>query len=80
MYLGCPVFGTPYGALPEIVKEGTGFLSDKSSEIANALKNVNSFDRKFISEYAGDEFNSKKMAQEYLKKYEAVLSGSYNFV
>lgn len=75
MYLGCPVFGTPYGALPEIVKPGTGFLSDKSSEIANALKNVNSFDRKFISEYAGDEFNSKKMAQEYLKKYETILSG-----
>lgn len=75
MYLGCPVFGTPYGALPEIVKAGTGFLSDKSSEISEAIKNVNSFDRKSISDYAADEFNSKKMALEYLKKYEIVLSG-----
>ncbi len=75
MFLGCPVFGTPYGALPEIVKSETGFLSDKSSEIANAIKNVNSFDRKFISEYAADTFNSRKMALEYLKRYETVLSG-----
>ena len=27
LYFGCPVFGTPYGSLPEIVEEGVqGFL------------------------------------------------------
>jgi hypothetical protein len=76
MFLGCPVFGTPYGALPEIVKEGTGFLSDKSSEIALAIKNTDSYNRKSISDYAAEEFNSKKMALRYLEKYEKVLNGN----
>ncbi len=76
MYLGCPVFGTPYGSLPELVNSDCGFLSDNSSKLADALKDADSFDKKHISEYALEEFNSKKMALEYLKKYEIVLSGN----
>ncbi len=76
MYFGCPVFGTPYGSLPELVKHDTGFLSTDSAKIAKAINNSNSFKRKLISEYAIDEFNSKKMALQYLKKYEIILSGN----
>jgi len=74
MYYGCPVFGTPYGALSEIVKNGTGFLSDKADDIAEAIKNIDKFDRRNISDYAIESFNSKRMVREYLKKYEIVLS------
>ncbi|MDD2386807.1 MAG: glycosyltransferase [Bacteroidales bacterium] len=76
MYFGCPVFGTPYGSLPELVKQDIGFLSTNSAKIAKAVINSNSFKRKLISEYAIDEFNSKKMTLGYLKKYEIVLSGN----
>jgi len=75
LYYGCPVFGTPYGSLPEIVKADFGFLSDKSDELVNAVLEVDRYSRRRCFEYAVDEFNSKKMAIEYLKKYEMVVSG-----
>lgn len=77
LYYGCPVFGTPYGALPEIVKEDVGFLSNKQTELREAVLNVNKFSNKRCYEYANDEFNSKQMALGYLKKYEKVMSGAY---
>lgn len=75
MYLGCPVFGTPYGSLPEIINQEVGFLSENNNELAEALQNVDKFNKKLISDYASEKFNSKQMALEYLKKYEIVLSG-----
>ena len=33
LYFGCPVFGTPYGSLPEIVNNEVGFLSNESTEL-----------------------------------------------
>lgn len=76
MYLGCPVFGTPFGSLPEIVTEKFGFLTTDKSELARAIKNHNSFNRKFISDYAAETFNSAIMAKEYIKRYEIVLAGN----
>lgn len=76
MYFGCPVFGTPYGSLPELVNKDTGFLSSNSVEVAEHMKNSNCFKRKLISDYAIDKFNSKIMALQYLEKYEIVLSGN----
>jgi glycosyltransferase involved in cell wall biosynthesis len=75
LYFGCPVFGTPYGSLPEIINKDVGFLSNKMSELAEAMKNVGQYSRKRCSKYALENFNSKKMALEYLKKYEIVLGG-----
>jgi glycosyltransferase involved in cell wall biosynthesis len=75
LYLGCPVFGTPYGSLPELITEKFGFLSSSKEELARAIKNHNSFNRKFISDYAAEKFNSSIMTASYLKKYEIILSG-----
>ncbi len=75
LYFGCPVFGTPYGSLPELVNSEVGFLSDKSSELAKAVKDAGSFSRKRCHEYAVEVFNSKKMAEAYLEKYLTVLNG-----
>jgi glycosyltransferase involved in cell wall biosynthesis len=74
LYYGCPVFGTPYGSLPEIVHDQVGFLSDQSELIAVQLEN-NQYNRHRCHEYASDVFNSKKMAISYLVLYEKVLSG-----
>lgn len=75
LYYGCPIFGTPYGSLPELVKEDVGFLSNKSNELAEAVLNSEKYSRKRCHEYAMDVFNSKVMTDEYLKIYEKVISG-----
>lgn len=75
LYYGCPVFGTPYGSLPEIITKDVGFLSAKSDELAAAILQVDDYSRQRCHEYARDEFNSKKMAAEYFKKYEKVIAG-----
>jgi len=75
LYFGCPVFGTPYGALPEIVTPEFGYLSNKRSELAEALANVDSYDRKRCHEYVCDTFASIHMARNFLPLYEKVLNG-----
>ena len=74
LYYGCPVFGTPYGSLPELVTEEVGFLSNKKDELAEAVLNSDSFSPARCQEYVRDNFSSRKMATEYLAKYEKVLS------
>jgi len=75
LYFGCPVFGTPYGSLPEIVTSEFGFLSSSRSELIRALENAESFDRKKCHEYVCDNFSAKKMTMDYLPLYEKILNG-----
>jgi len=75
LYFGCPVFGTPYGALPELVTPEFGFLSNKQSELVYALNNLGNYDRKKCHEYICDNFASIHMAKNFLPLYEKVLNG-----
>lgn len=73
-YFGCPVFGTTYGCLPELVTPDKGFLSNSCRELINAVKLWDQFDRKKIHEYACDYFSIKRMTQQYLALYEKVMN------
>lgn len=75
MYFGCPVFGTPYGSLPELVTSETGFLSNRKDELSNAIKN-STFQPQKCHEYALTNFNAEKMTLNYLNYYELVLNGN----
>lgn len=75
LYFGCPVFGTPYGALPEIVGEDFGILSNSANKLVSAVENTDKFSPKLCHEYALSTFNSKKMALTYIEKYQKILSG-----
>ncbi|GAB1444826.1 glycosyltransferase family 4 protein [Flammeovirgaceae bacterium] len=75
LYFGCTVFGTPYGSLPELVNKDVGYLSSNSSELAEAIEGSDSYSKKRCHEYAREEFNSKKMAEAYVRNYERVLNG-----
>jgi glycosyltransferase involved in cell wall biosynthesis len=75
LYFGCPVFGTPYGSLPELIPRQCGYLSDSQSEIVNALEYLDEYNRKTCYEYVMDNFTSRKMAADYLKLYNKILSG-----
>lgn len=77
LFYGCPIFGTPYGALPEIVQADYGFLSDDSQELVKAIQEVDSYDRRSCHQYAKDIFDSKTMAKKYLSNYEKVLNGQH---
>ena len=75
MYFGLPVFGTPYGSLPELVGRERGFLSKSKSQLAYAIREHNHYDRKKCHEFVGDHFSERKMTEAYLKVFEEVLSG-----
>ena len=74
-YFGVPAIGTPYGDLPEIIKPDVGFISNKRSELVDAVKNAGIWSRKRIHEYACDNFSTKQMTAAYLKLYDIVLKG-----
>lgn len=74
LYYGCPVFSTPYGALPELVSDECGTLSEHRSELSQAL-NERIFDREACHQRAVQLFNSDKMALSYLTMYERVIRG-----
>lgn len=76
LFFGCPVFGTPYGSLPEIINPEVGFLSNIADELAHEIENVDRFSRLQCHNYALELFNSKKMAGLYLEKYALVLNGN----
>lgn len=76
LYFGCPVFGTPYGSLPEIVTKEVGFLSNQSTELVNALQDVDSYNKQACHDYVMAHFTSVQMADKYLRFYEQVLRGN----
>ncbi len=67
LYFGCPVIGTKYGALPELINREFGFLSNSQNELTEAFRNLDNFSRNFCHEYALNKFNSKIMAENYLR-------------
>ena len=75
MYYGCPVYGTLFGSLPELVSPQYGVLSNSISTLADALKSATSFSPTQISEYALSHFNSRTMCINYITMYEQVLNG-----
>lgn len=75
LYFGNPIFGTPYGSLPEIVTDQFGTLSSKKSELVYALSRCNDFSKNRCREYAEDIFNSSRMTSSYMKLYEKILNG-----
>ena len=75
LYYGNPVFGTPFGSLPEIVTDEVGFLSASRGELAGQIRELESFDRRRCHEYVCDRFSSEVMARNYLNLYERVCNG-----
>ena len=75
LYYGCPVFGTAYGSLPELINKEAGVSSNSMRELVTGIKHTDSFSKKYCHEYATDEFNSTVMTQRYLSLYEKVMNG-----
>tara|TARA_B100001093_G_scaffold449027_1_gene454982 strand:- start:152 stop:1147 length:996 start_codon:yes stop_codon:yes gene_type:complete len=75
LFFGCPVFGSKHGALPEIIGDEYGFLSNQANQLMAAMADADRFDKARLHQYARDCFNSDLMARRYLDYYERVLNG-----
>ncbi|UZK04561.1 glycosyltransferase [Venatoribacter cucullus] len=75
LYYGCPVFGTPYGSLPEIVIPDVGFLSASCDELADSIINKKSYKTDICYTYAKEKFNAHVMANKYINKYNLISKG-----
>lgn len=75
MYHGCPVFGTPYGSLPELIGPEVGVLSASARELAYALNHAADFNQKAIHQEAVEKYDMRVMAANYIGMYEKVLNG-----
>jgi glycosyltransferase involved in cell wall biosynthesis len=70
---GTPVVGRPCGSLPEIIVEGkTGFLRNTLNELVAAVNDIAILDRRYIREFAEQNFSYTTMAQNYLKLYDGL--------
>ncbi len=74
LYFGCPVFATPYGALPEIVTPECGVLSNQLSVLVDAVS-TSSFDRQACHSRAVAFFNADRMTDDYVSAYQKVMAG-----
>lgn len=74
LYFGCPVFSTPYGALPELVPASMGCLSANGDELAEAIRS-RQFDPRACHAHVVRNFGARRMAEAYLEKYQRVLDG-----
>lgn len=75
LYFGCPVVGSRYGSLPEVVIPDVGFLSNNLSEMEEAVRHVDRFNPKRCHAYVCDQFSVQVMTDRYLALYAKVLAG-----
>ncbi len=75
LYFGCPVFGTPYGSLPEIIiNENVGVLSNSQRELSESLLS-HKFSSKDCQNHVIENFTHQTMVNRYLELYERVIAG-----
>lgn len=76
LYLGCPVFATPFGSLPDIIsQDDIGVLSDSYEVLTQAVNHIDKFDRRACHEHAKNNFSHLSMSKAYIECYEKVLAG-----
>lgn len=75
LYYGAPVFGTPYGSLPELVPPEVGFLTDRADRLVEHLAAHPDYAPARCHDYACEHFGAGRMADAYLRLYERVLRG-----
>ncbi len=73
---GTPVIATPRGAVPEIITPETGFICRNAIEMEKAIDNINTIKPSNCRKRVLENFTDEIMAQNYLKYYNKIISGS----
>jgi len=74
MACGTPVIAYRRGSVPEVVDDGvSGFVVDKEEEAIAAIKRLGELDRRVIRATFEKRFTVRRMAEEYVHHYKALL-------
>ena len=75
MACGTPTIAFNRGSVPEVITNGvSGFVVDTLQEAVNAVRQAAKFDRAACRAEFIKRFSAPKMAQDYTKLYEAILT------
>src|SRR3954453_20917546 len=74
MACGTPVIAYRSGSVPEVIDEGiTGFIVDSEAEAVKAVGRLGELDRRRVRTHFEQRFTARRMAEEYLHSYKALL-------
>ncbi len=78
MALGCPVIGSAYGSLPELISECSGRVVNNYKELEDVVGQLgNIFNPIEIRNYVETKFSSSQMALKYIEYYNKIISGQW---
>ena len=73
MACGTPVIAFRRGSVPEVIEDGvTGFIVDNEQEALRAIKRLPELDRRRVRAAFERRFTSRRMAEDYLRLYQAL--------
>lgn len=73
---GTPVIAYPHGSVPEIMEDGvTGFVVTSQDEAVRAARDIHTINRKGCRDAFERRFTATRMAENYLRVYQQLLSG-----
>jgi glycosyltransferase involved in cell wall biosynthesis len=76
MACGTPVIAFRSGSVSEVVDDGiTGFVVDGEVEAIEAIGRLGELDRRRVRAHFEQRFTAERMAKEYLRHYEGLLTG-----
>lgn len=76
MSQGLPVIGSPYGSLPELITDDTGFIVKNYDQLVETLKKPpRKLNSQIIRKYVEENFCIAKHANAYLALYQKVING-----
>ena len=71
---GTPVIGSDAGATPEIIEDGrNGFIASTVEEIAKAMKQISSIERRECRKSLEEKFTLSEMLKEHIELYERLI-------
>jgi glycosyltransferase involved in cell wall biosynthesis len=74
MACGTPVIAFRSGSVPEVIDDGiTGFVVPGEAEAVAAIARLSELDRRQVRMQFEKRFTAKRMAQEYLRRYETLV-------
>ncbi len=75
MACGTPIIAYPFGSVPEVVEHGvSGYLVADQASAVEAAKQIDKIDRRQVRKHFEQNFTADRMALDYLKIYERMVS------
>jgi glycosyltransferase involved in cell wall biosynthesis len=75
MACGAPVIAFRSGSVPEVIDDGvTGFVVEGEHDAVQAIRRLDTLDRRRVRAHFEKRFSSRRMATEYLRLYQSLTA------